>query len=324
MAATHLMNRMVIAVGLLLVVVAASCTSDPAEQVAVGEAEPTAAPVVIVAPTQAPVASDPTGAGDSSDAPIDTPAPPAPSCSTVPTFNAADTVAVACAGGFAAAPELFASNAGWHLFQAQDGEWVEIDYAMTCCGTGEVPFTNLLERNGVDAVAIADLCLATGVGPDSVTGCSTGRGDDEPPAFEGTWLRVNGLGPHDFATTDTDVIAEVESVFGPALQVNEATECGAGSMTIMSFDNFGLQFQSGSFVGWFYEASTPALTTPSGVAPGISEPALTVAYEGVEIFDSTLGREFSFTVPAGTIGGFLDQVDGNVTSLHAGVNCFFR
>lgn len=247
-----------------------------------------------------------------------------PSCAEVPVFNAADSVSITCAGGYAVSPELFASNAGWHLFQAQNGQWVEIDYAMTCCDPEEVPFTELLTRNGVNPATVTNLCAGSGVGPDSITGCATSGDPDTVPLADTGWLRVNGLGDHDFGAVDSDVLASITPVFGPPLSANEQSECGAGPMTQVSFDDFTVNFQAGEFVGWFYRSSSPALASPSGVAPGISEAALIQVYEGVEIFDETLGREFSFVVPAGFMGGFLEDDGSAVRAMYAGVNCFFR
>ena len=95
-------------------------------------------------------------------------------------------------------------------------------------------------------------------------------------------------------------------------------------MTIASFDDFAVQFQDNAFIGWYYVSSTPTLSTPSGVMVGISEADLVVVYEGVDIFDETLGREFFFEVPAGFMAGFISDSNATVTALYAGTNCFFR
>ena len=254
-------------------------------------------------------------------------------CADVPAFQAADTVSIACSGTFAASPELFASNAGWHLFEAQDGAWVEIDYARTCCEADDVSFTQLLGRNGLNQATLGELCTASGLGSDPSTGCvaegASGGGEDDEndeddAAFDGTWLRVNGLGPHDFDTEKGVVLDSIEQVFGPADSVVEAGECGAGPMVIAGFDDFTVQFQDDEFIGWYYTSSTPTLSTPSGVMVGISEADLEVVYDGVDIFDETLGREFFFEVPAGFMAGFISDTDATVTALYAGTNCFFR
>ena len=95
-------------------------------------------------------------------------------------------------------------------------------------------------------------------------------------------------------------------------------------MEIASFEDFTVQFQDDALIGWYYAGSTPELTTPSGVALGISEADLTVVYDGVEIRDDSLGREFFFEVPAGFMAGFISETDATVTALYAGTNCFFR
>gem|GEM_PF-3439800 len=286
---------------------------EPSALPATDPVEPTAAPATDpVEPTAAP-AADPTAV----------PATPAgPPCADVPSFRSADTVSIACEGSYAVSPELFASNAGWHLFEAQADQWVEIDYARTCCEFGDERFVDMLIRNGLSPATATQLCADAGLSTDPSTGCVAGEG--EPADFEPTWLRVNGFGDHDFGADQDVVIRSLDSIFEFPLDVSENGECGAGPMTIASFPDFTVQFQNNELIGWYYTSSTPELTTPSGVAVGISEAALVEAYQGLEIFDGSLGREFSFTVPAGSIGGFIDGVGGPVVALFAGTNCFFR
>ena len=286
-------------------VVPADGTETPTSETALGTV--TATPSPTTAPPQASV--DPVDGS--------------PACEDVPTFEAADAVLIACSGNFAVSPELFASNAGWHLFEAQDSAWVEIDYARTCCEPDDVTFAQLLDRNGLDNAMVARLCAASGMGSDSFSGCSNDGRDDEDVAFDATWLRVNGFGAHDFAEGQDVVLGSIERVFGPP-DIFEAAECGAGPMTIASFDDFTLQFQDDEFIGWYYASSRPLLTTPSGVTIGITETDLAVVYDGVEINDDTLGREFFFEVPAGFMAGFISDTDSTVTALYAGTNCFFR
>ena len=245
-------------------------------------------------------------------------------CEEVPAFQAAETVSIACSGEFAVSPELFTSGAGWHLFEAQDGAWIEIGYARTCCEPEDVSFVQLLGQNGLDSVMVAQLCAASGLASDVFSGCASDGLDEEDVVFDGAWLRVNGLGAHNFDTGQDIVLSSIEQVFGPAESITEALECGAGPMTIASFDDFAVQFQDNAFIGWYYVSSTPTLSTPSGVMVGISEADLVVVYEGVDIFDETLGREFFFEVPAGFMAGFISDSNATVTALYAGTNCFFR
>jgi len=290
----------------------------------VASVEATQAPTSEAVPATTPPAETPTN--PTSTPPLATVEPVGESvaCEAVPIFQAADTVSIACSGEFAVSPELFASNAGWHLFEVQDGAWIEIDYARTCCEPDDVSFAQLLGRNGLDSVVLAQLCAASGLASDPSTGCAPDGQGEEDVAFEGTWLRVNGLGTHDFGSGQNIVVSSIEQVFGPAESITEALECGAGPMTIASFDDFAVQFQDNRFIGWYYASSTPTLSTPSGVMVGISEADLVVVYEGADIFDETLGREFFFEVPAGFIAGFISDTDAAVTALYAGTNCFFR
>lgn len=292
-------------------VVVSGDDTEPAPTTEVTSAEQPTAPAE---PTVRPTAgADPEATKEPTAAPTGN----AAGCDDVPVFHAADSVFPGCAGDYAVSPELFANNAGWHLFEAVAGQWVEIDYALTCCNVeDEISFADLLIRNDLDPTTVLALCSAA-----NVRDCSS-SGDGQPDDFEGDWLRVNGLGDHDFGAVEDDVRTSLEAVFGAAVDSFDARECGAGPMTIVSYHDFTVQFQDGEFIGWFYTSSEPALTTPSGVAPGIDETELRDVYDGVEIDETTLGTEFFFEVPAGYIGGFLEA--GTVTSLYAGTNCFFR
>jgi len=320
--------------GLSVLLVLGACTSDAPgasetiETITTGETatDDTAAPELAVDNTPVvETAEQPTAVVNDATPTLAPEIPPVASCAEVPTFSAADTVSVACAGDFAVSPELFASNAGWHLFSDNDGQWLEIDYARTCCEDGDPSFTDLLVRNGLDATIVADMCTQSGLDDDAFSGCDAPAGEEsDESAFEGSWLRVDGLGPHDFGTSADVVMSMIEETFGAPNQISEQSECGAGPMTSASFTDFSVQMQNDAFVGWFYTSSTPALTTPSGVTPGITETSLIQVYDGVEISTDTLGKEFTFQVPSGFIGGFFDDTGSTVTHLYAGVTCFFR
>jgi hypothetical protein len=125
-----------------------------------------------------------------------------------------------------------------------------------------------------------------------------------------------------FGTPQATAIQVVAaSVGGAAPEVTTNTECGAGATQFAEFSN-GLQllFQNGQFQGWFVdEAGT---TTVDGVGVGSTRASIESS-RTVEIdADSTLGIEFT----SGDIGGFLTDAtpQGTVTSLYAGLTCFFR
>lgn len=135
------------------------------------------------------------------------------------------------------------------------------------------------------------------------------------------WLRVNGFGPVDFGSNQSFTRIWIAPRFGEPASIFTNPECG---LTILEWTDFSLAFESDKLVGWFYRSSNPGLLSPSGVAPGITASDLRIAYQGVEIFESSLGREFFFEVPAGFMGGFFGDGGQRVTEMFAGQNCFFR
>jgi len=141
---------------------------------------------------------------------------------------------------------------------------------------------------------------------------------------DATWLRVNGFGPGNFGDPAIDVEAWVSAFFGPPTGRFDQPECGGGPSTSLNWEDFSLLMQDGQFVGWFYTTSSPVLTSPSSVTPGINRAQLEQVYVGVNISETTLGQEFFFEVPAGYMGGFLTADGERVTEMFAGSTCFFR
>lgn len=119
----------------------------------------------------------------------------------------------------------------------------------------------------------------------------------------------------------TVIAAATASIGGAAPELSTNEECGAGPIQFAEYAN-GLQllFQDGKFGGW--NLSEPGLTTVDGVGVGMTRAAL-VADHSIEISaDSTLEGEFVM----GEMGGFLSGAgpDATVSSLYAGLTCFFR
>ena len=145
-------------------------------------------------------------------------------------------------------------------------------------------------------------------------------------AIEGEGLRIfdaaGAARALPFETPQATVIAAVAaSVGGAAPEVITNSECGAGPVQFARFAN-GLQlaFQDSKFAGWTLDQE--GLSTVDGVEVGMSRAALS-ANRTVEMQeDSTLGAEFS----AGDISGFFASTaaDSPVTSMYAGLTCFFR
>lgn len=125
-----------------------------------------------------------------------------------------------------------------------------------------------------------------------------------------------------FGTPQATAIAVVAaSLGGPAPEVTTNSECGAGPVQFAGFPK-GLQlaFQNDQFQGWYIDE--PGVTTADGVGVGSTRASIEESRTVEMQEDSTLGAEFS----SGDLGGFLTNAtpQGTVTSLYAGLTCFFR
>lgn len=125
-----------------------------------------------------------------------------------------------------------------------------------------------------------------------------------------------------FGTPQATAIAAVAaSVGGAAPEVTTNSECGAGPVQFAEFSN-GLQlaFQNDQFQGWFVDEA--GVTTVDGMGVGSTRASIQESRTVEMQEDSTLGAEFS----SGDLGGFLTNAtpQGTVTSLYAGLTCFFR
>ena len=125
-----------------------------------------------------------------------------------------------------------------------------------------------------------------------------------------------------FGTPQATAIAAVAaSVGGAAPEVTTNSECGAGPTQFAEFSN-GLQllFQGGTFQGWFVDKA--GMTTADGMGVGSTRASIEESRTIEMQEDSTLGAEFN----SGDVGGFLTAAtpQGTVTSLYAGLTCFFR
>lgn len=145
-------------------------------------------------------------------------------------------------------------------------------------------------------------------------------------ALEGEGLRIfdsqGAARAIPFGTAQATVIAAVAaSTSRPAPAVTTNEECGAGPIQFVEFHN-GLQllFQNNTFQGWFMDE--PGLTTTDGMGVGSTRASVEGTRTIEMIPDSTLEGEFS----SGDLGGFLSAAtpQGTVTSLYAGLTCFFR
>jgi len=135
-----------------------------------------------------------------------------------------------------------------------------------------------------------------------------------------------------FSMSEKQILEMITGIIGKspdAIQINE--ECGAGPLKMASWNNgLTIVFQEEQesqwiFAGWFAEApsnSAQKITTMAGIGIGSTRAAMEDAYV-VEVFESTLGQEFS------TSSGLFGLFDGTsenakITHMWSGVSCNFR
>ncbi|QPD00247.1 hypothetical protein [Qipengyuania soli] len=139
-------------------------------------------------------------------------------------------------------------------------------------------------------------------------------------------LDANGLGakggiPLRFGATRTEVDALAAKSFGAEGEKSSNGECGAGPMDFSQYGPLQVAYLDGKFAGWFLRTGGGVVTS-DGIRPGITMDALKGERQVREI-ESTLPGEFEYTTADyGTIMGFAEG--GKITSLAAGVTCFFR
>ncbi|MGF1520351.1 MAG: hypothetical protein ACFCVB_21470 [Nodosilinea sp.] len=124
--------------------------------------------------------------------------------------------------------------------------------------------------------------------------------------------------------TDMDFVeGVVTNILGTPLESGMNEECGAGPQMITQWPGgLVLHAADGEFIGWSARPYTDAtLTTMAGVGIGSTRGELEAAYT-VEVFESSLGTEFS----TGDLSGILtaDAPDALVENLWAGTTCIFR
>jgi hypothetical protein len=127
----------------------------------------------------------------------------------------------------------------------------------------------------------------------------------------------------EFGTEMTLVADAVTSILGQPLESGENDECGSGPQIITQWpQGLVLHAAGGKFIGWSAHSDTDAsLTTMAGVGIGSSRSELEAAYN-VEVFESSLGTEFS----TGDLFGILSSTAPNakIDYLWAGTVCNFR
>jgi hypothetical protein len=147
-------------------------------------------------------------------------------------------------------------------------------------------------------------------------------------ALSGEGLQL--VGDQTGSTTTLEFGAEmafVESVItnllGTPIGSNLNEECGAGPQMITQWPGgLVLHAANGEFIGWSARPGTDeTFTTMAGVGIGSTRSELEAAYT-VEVFESSLGTEFT----AGNLAGILTSPapDAMVENLWAGITCIFR
>ena len=185
-----------------------------------------------------------------------------------------------------------------------------LPFALAACGSGKDDAPAAEATETIDPAATVD--------PGSVV-----------QTFENTLLVVdpNGVGPKGapvfrFGSPRGEVDAGLAKAFGSEAETGENFDCGAGPMQFSSFGPLQVAYQDGKLAGWFLRPGEEVATS-DGVQPGATPFALLKQERQLREFDTTLTGEFEYTsADYGTIGGFAE--DGQITSLHAGMTCFFR
>lgn len=138
---------------------------------------------------------------------------------------------------------------------------------------------------------------------------------------------ANGVGPKGaetfrFGTARGDVDPALAKAFGAEGEQGENFDCGAGPMQFSSYGPLQVAYQDGKLAGWYLRAGD-RMATSDGVQPGTTTLEGLKGERQLRELDTSLPGEFEYTTADyGTIGGFSE--DGVITSLHAGMTCFFR
>lgn len=137
-------------------------------------------------------------------------------------------------------------------------------------------------------------------------------------------LKVTGIGDVRIGET---TLEEALEILNPILGQGTVfdTTCPSGSDQGIDWVGVRVIVGDGVVRGWTMSGgkdSKKLLMTPSGVHPKMSESDMRSIYRGVEIHNGSLGREFFYTTPYGTMTGILE--DGVIESLKVADGCYWR
>ena len=123
----------------------------------------------------------------------------------------------------------------------------------------------------------------------------------------------------DFGRAQAGVISAVSALQGAAPRSTSTnTECGAGTVFAATWDNgLTLNFLGGKFLGWVVQSPFEATYPAGSVALGTAANALGSA---VTPQQTSLGQEFI----ASGLWHLIDDERAQVTTIRAGLTCFFR
>lgn len=125
-----------------------------------------------------------------------------------------------------------------------------------------------------------------------------------------------------FGTSQDDTVQFIGTALGAPTGSGLNEECPGGAMAWVKFQG-GLQlhFRAGNFVGWMVEEES-GYSGLSGIRIGMTFGDLTRLGREVAGEDTSLGHEFTADGYAGFLSGSTN--DAQITSIHAGQNCFAR
>ena len=181
-----------------------------------------------------------------------------------------------------------------------------VGLCLTACGNGaETP------------AAPANLAAAPAANAASAPANLVAETNAATPAAPAYTLAGNGLLPGlTFGMTGEAAVQAAQAAFGAPTSRENADECPAGPMVIVSFRDLQLVIEDGRFTGWMLGGGQPALRTADGLAIGAPRSVLGTAEIDEE---SGLGPEFSVN----DVGGILDQSGTRIEALWAGSVCQF-
>ena len=128
-----------------------------------------------------------------------------------------------------------------------------------------------------------------------------------------------------YGTPEAAAVAAITDLAGAMASSGTNEECGAGPVDFATWDSgFQTLSQGGSFGGWSLRDGPAADAPPEaegGLSIGMTRTALD-AVAGLNVFESTLGTEFTVGAISGILTG--PGPTDTVSNLWSGLSCNFR